>query len=369
MGYQAATFTDQHDLLDKIKTFCLANGWTQDVYSAGASPSTRGELMMHNARGLYIAMASHYSGDASIYPANGLTTTKSYDWDGIALIGATGYTALNDWQDHPGANTFQRNSLQHWAVSTSRFGDTGGDYWISGDGDGVAVVIRVGTVHWQIAFGHVDGGPASWAGTLNGAYYWATSGIYLESANAQYEHITTGQSSSPPTNEIYNNSGAIYTPAYKYDNFKSDNNSTTFVDQSGWHSAHADEPETDETDGPANFGCWLHGPILQNTGLPSGSNGDMYEILTWYGPSEVTGASPMYEMMVDLHSNSIFTTTSDEDNFLIRTGFLRRLRNISHDAFASGDITTLPGGEEWVVFPCREDADGVGKVGLCLFKE
>jgi hypothetical protein len=166
MAYESGTATSQHDLLDKLRVFAVAAGWTQDGYSADG---TGYRLHLHKGS-LYFALRS--AADEQVLDAYyfGAGYTKV---TGIALTGATGYNGGADWDEQPGA-PITNTSNRSWGVCITQVSGAIPAYYLFTLGANAICLVaeyESGKFQWLV-FGELD---KSAAGTYTGGAFFAAS--------------------------------------------------------------------------------------------------------------------------------------------------------------------------------------------------
>lgn len=94
MSYQSGPADDPVDLLDLFAAFVAAAGWTTDDYNADG---TGKELHIHKGTS-YIHLRSFINENAVLLGGN-----SGFFGSGIAIVGATGYSAGPNWYENPNA--------------------------------------------------------------------------------------------------------------------------------------------------------------------------------------------------------------------------------------------------------------------------
>lgn len=169
MSYETGTATGPNDLLDKIRLFCIAEGWTVNRNAS----ITGGTELCINKGDNYINMKS---GENINLRVNDTATNNKY---GILINGSDGYDAGDDWDRQPGY------SRQSGAVSgtdqyvsivpfVTNFGPFPAYHFYSlNSGDDIHVEIEVSTgVFLRLGFGKLDLYDATTTG--NGRYFYGT---------------------------------------------------------------------------------------------------------------------------------------------------------------------------------------------------
>jgi hypothetical protein len=177
MAYASGTATSQHDLLDKLRVFAVAAGWTQDAYSADG---TGYRLHLHKGS-LYFALRSA----AAEQVLDAYYFAPSYaEVTGIALTGATGYDGGEAWDDQPGAPV-TNTSARSWGVCVKGVsGAVPGYYFFTLGSNAICMVVEYesGKFQWLV-FGELDD---SAAGTYTGGAFFAGSRSAVMAANPTY---------------------------------------------------------------------------------------------------------------------------------------------------------------------------------------
>lgn len=117
MPYQFGTANDQYDLLDKLRLFLIANGWTVNMYADDASSyftrsgsaSTQGKRLHMSRNGKFInfrastraTVYSQYNNTTNAYTVDGVSQYYSQH-TGLAFYRSTGFDAAKSWDNQPG---------------------------------------------------------------------------------------------------------------------------------------------------------------------------------------------------------------------------------------------------------------------------
>jgi hypothetical protein len=195
MAYESGTYTDMHDLLSKINTFLLANGWSVNSYIAEASGyESWGDLDYTGAKRLHVQKTA---GDGTVMYFNFKAVTsgiifrehyavesKSYgrynsEVRGIGINGSTGYSGGSNWDEQPGGPTSGSGTDGIGACITEIPTSGTNNYYIFQNGDVVVVAAEISTGRYMyLSFGCM---------TKSGAY---TGGqFYAASVNSYYPSI------------------------------------------------------------------------------------------------------------------------------------------------------------------------------------
>ena len=149
MDYEAGTATDPVDMLNKIRLFLVANGWTQLAYAA----ATSGYRLSVQRGAVFI---NAYA--CTNYNPNGTATVDNLT--GLAFATATGFSAspggTRPWKNMPGAPGFSSAVIADNILGSTVPGMSLSinPYWMAADGDNFVCCINVatGTYRW-VAFG------------------------------------------------------------------------------------------------------------------------------------------------------------------------------------------------------------------------
>lgn len=318
MSYQTGTATDLEDLLSKVATFAVANGWTEDERN-----NSTGDLAL-----------SKVGTDDSVY--------VSFRWDPaskqhLSVHQALGYTPGNDSGNHPddsgnGYNATSSHSNANLALErhVSDLGDGPfSSYHIFEDDDYLHVEVQVSSgVYRRFGFG-----------VLSPKYGTYTGGAYAYGCKVG---LTTNHNAT-------------------------DSSDTTLLDGIG---TEEDQQATVHVEGLPNqvaAGKW--GVCVARTVDPSDTDtaGNARELLQGgfrggpvavpmgvFSGSALTGNVPMY---------SILAWHNDTDTDRVRpVGVLPNVRALNIRSFEPEEEVSI-GGDTWVVFPMgnRTEANVAGR--------
>lgn len=94
MAYETGSATDEHDLLDKLRTFLVAAGWTQNYWAAEGTGYR-----------LHLSKGNVYANFRSATHEKVHTSNQGGKMKGIGFNLSTGYNASLNWSLQPGAMT------------------------------------------------------------------------------------------------------------------------------------------------------------------------------------------------------------------------------------------------------------------------
>lgn len=234
MAYETGTATSQHDLLDKIRVFTLAQGWTVNKWEDDNSSHFQPDLSTSGKR-LHIQKGSNYFNFRSCVRAFPFSTfvfndTGGIYWGeitGIAMVGSTGYDGGEDWDEQPGNVKSSINDLTAGCCIAEVSGSF--TYWFFITDDMIVVTVESASgVYQHLIFGTISqhgsytGGQffagsfdstyanTHWQSTvpntdfLQGQAQWITMGMHLTSIDSKTGWWINGTISSddPDDNEI-----------------------------------------------------------------------------------------------------------------------------------------------------------------------
>jgi len=120
MAYYSGTATGPTDLLDKIRTALVAEGWSENDYSADGTG-----YRLHVQKVAQSGGPTMYFNLRSAVAETGTTLTEDNDGGsdgtvtGILINGSTGYDAGEDWHKQPGYGTNPNDSDRSYAMVMS----------------------------------------------------------------------------------------------------------------------------------------------------------------------------------------------------------------------------------------------------------
>lgn len=193
MAYQNGTATSPTDLLQKIATFIVANGWTQDMSQADG---TGWRLHAHKSAS-YINLktaintttAAEYFTDQYYHQAGGGV---------LSLYGGTGFSSGTNWRDQAGApkNFDTPANTIGVAMSLPQGAISGYHFFADETGDNIAIVVEASAgvfkhCGWGVSLSKVG----TWTG---GAYFFGSSNGYAASYNYAGANPGFGYSAETP---------------------------------------------------------------------------------------------------------------------------------------------------------------------------
>jgi hypothetical protein len=328
MSYETGTATDQHNLLDKVRTFLVANGWTQN----GWADDGTGKRLHVSKGGLYFNFRSAVN--ERVFPYAYYSSSGYAYVTGIALCGSTGYDGGEAWDEQPGGPIFNYNSCT-WGVCAKDISGAVPAYHLFTLGaNSVCLVVEYQSGKFQyLVWGELD---KSEAGTYTGGQFVAGS---RSAAAASYGGLGPtgifGYQGYPDDTAMlavrmdidsiteYWWPGGNYVTRY--------GNATRLVRANGLSGAL--EPES-----ASQYG--LEAPLIRAT------------------PNAFNGLTPLFPIPI------IAERASDKWSYIGRVPNTRMLNMTNYSA---GDEVTF-GSDTWKVFPQHSKTDTYPEAGLAILK-
>lgn len=224
MAYQTGTATGPDDLLDKLRIWLLANGWTVNSWADDNTTYRTWTGLVGTGKRLHVQKTAADSGvmyfnlrsvnrGVVFENHNEYSVLQSYgkymaEVTGIALNGSTGYNGGNAWDYQPGAPI--GISSKSWGACITELSLTAIPayfFWQDGDTVVVCVEYQSGKFQW-LAFGCLD---KSGAGAYTGGQFFIGSlGAYEPSNQLLYTGTNSNKTLFFCHNESYYGTGAIY---------------------------------------------------------------------------------------------------------------------------------------------------------------
>jgi len=181
MAYETGSYTDQYDLLAKIKTFLDVGGsdgtWTVDSYIADTQKYTSGSGV-----GQYRLHIHKTAIDTTIMYFNLKSSNAAKIWEyaynygefsGIGLYGSTGYSGAGNWDKEPGY-PYGSTTAKPCGVDIIVSGP--GTYYFFSSADTVVIVIEYagGKYQW-LCFGQIQK-----LGSFTGGQFFTGSSVSVD---------------------------------------------------------------------------------------------------------------------------------------------------------------------------------------------
>lgn len=173
MAYQNGTATSPTDLLQKLATFLVANGWTQDQ---SAVDGAGWRLHAHKGAVYVNLRAAVNEGLVSLFD-----DYYTYPWSGIAIYLGDGYSSGATWKNQSGGpkNATNTTRTQGSGTRLPQGAISGYHFFADTTGDNIVVVIEKSAgVFTHFGWGTSLQKMGAWTG---GPYFFAANGIYCMS--------------------------------------------------------------------------------------------------------------------------------------------------------------------------------------------
>jgi hypothetical protein len=173
MAYQNGTVTNPTDLLQKLATFIVANGWTQDMSQADGTGwrlhAHKGVVYINLKTAINTTLAAEYFADQY---------SRNAGYGALMLYGGTGFASGTNWRDQAGAPknaTTPANTIGAGMV-LPQGAIAGYHFFADSTGDNIVVVVE----KTSGIFAH-----CGWGTSLNKLGTW-TGGPYFFGSTAGY---------------------------------------------------------------------------------------------------------------------------------------------------------------------------------------
>lgn len=340
-------------VLNALAGFLVSDGWTQnelinDTHSyhpdSGPgrpnAPRPGGRRLSVQKNGMFFTLRSFdghmiYDLTTCTMPLSLSTTSaSSLEMSGIAITGATGFSAGGNWNEQPGTKKLSYSSTPFGQTTSTQHGDPDGgitagiattnqnitqySYIFDSIGDSINVRLEAnGTVRqgrlqgcrWM-SFGRINDLGDGWASTngLNGSYFFASHSCprYTSSTNTELSWTQNKQDTRgfEPSHNLTGN-GAIYIPSYT--------NTKGQVRSADW--VVFDE---EVFLGNSSISRTVNRQIRLDIVDSPDANMSLFSGIIKYTPNESTGITPIVPMIVKLCSLRTSTnlgTHRDDNNF------------------------------------------------------
>ena len=315
MAYETGSSTGPHDILDKIRSFALADGWTINRYDTSpAGDSARNELCLSKGTAYFNLASFQGSSDVII---NGGVSPNSNNYFGVVMNGSDGYSGGSPWDQqvgHPEYPAVTTNRQRHVHI----FGAGGYPTYhlFSPNANCIYLEVEVEpSIYQRLGFGSLDnfGSPAG-----DGRFFYATTNSSADSFTTSY--YNNGTDSPNFSFEMVPFRSAYFTGS------PTDLNSASFV-----------RAAFDSFDGWAQTG---RSPSATFTG--AAAQGGVHEIIIREtSPSPLNGLGVLTPVIVSYNAN---------DEFLMPIGVLPGIRYMDMSLYQPAEEFSL-GSDTWKVFP------------------
>ena len=347
MAYSTNTAAEANDLLDKIRAFLLAQGWTIDAfiddnttYRTPAAAYTTGKrlhIRKTDADGQTMYFNLRSAKGHAVFENSDDTTLADgkyeFELHGIGINGSTGaYSGAAAWDKQSGYTQCDNTASYGaclWCEGTV-------DYWINQVGDSVNIIVEDATGKFSyVSFGSLkkDG-----AGEYDGGMFFSGSFCsyqpwfqYNWNSQEGYAGLFSQLFSTPMT-VLY---GSMATGVIYVDGLDSITNWIANTEEGG----DIYNEGSDQTIASVFSGC---SPAF--LGISDERLMNLSALATMGGPNNLASITPMY---------SIYAFALHIVNKQLRfLGSVEGIRQISMDAIDNKEEFTL-GGDTWKCFPAR----------------
>jgi hypothetical protein len=345
MSYETGTSTGPDDLLDKLRAFLVADGWSVNKWEVdNFTYHAEYPEIVGTGKRLHVQKAVEASGDAtvmyfnfhsavrSILFSNHYSTTaqkggKYYaEVTGLAMYGSTGYDGGEDWDNQPGHPV--ANTSECWGVAMTELSTTsipGYYFFSSGDTVTVCVEYESGKFLW-FCFGCLDK-----EGVYDGGqFFFSSLNGYAPSLQLLHDTAT-------------------------------DTETTFFVNVNNYYGCGAVYMDIDSTEGPgwraqgyqgndgADFAEHIIVPgWLSNDASPSYSTHNTFLTFVYYrSPNFYNSLAPMFP---------VYLFVERENGNYSLPGVPHDIRIINCQYYDPADEIAL-GSDVWMVFPAHAKDD------------
>ena len=348
MAYENGIAVSGHDLLDKLRIFLVANGWTQNGWADDDTGYDTGWAGLGSPEGkrLHVSKTSSAAnGSVAMYfnfkscvltvpfeeNENNTTGTGSTQYSaltGIAINGSTGYNGTNIWDEQPGHP--QADDGASWGAAMQGMFLTTMNYWFFQDGDCTHVVVEISAGKFQ----HMSFGCLDKQGTITGGQFFEASVDGYRCNKTYYDggvnRTKYGCYHNTPAN------GGIYLT------LDSDTLWCPHGLDSGVHSSESEHRVRGVALSPGESDNIL------DAAYPNSAHKGMGQFIVENSPNTFNGLSPMLPFYY------IVERTSDNYSML---GWPANLWYIDTTNFNPGESLTL-GSDTYIIFPLHSKNDG-----------
>ena len=336
MAYESGAYTDQYDLLAKIKTFLDTGGgdgtWTVNSYIANTQkyPSGvgAGQYRLHIHKGsLYFNLKScNDSNPWEFYAAD-------HTFSGIALYGSTGYSGAGNWDKEPGY-PYGTTTAKPCGVCISSITSAGTYYFFSSTDLVIICVEYTGGKYQWLCFGQIQ---------KLGAF---TGGEFFSGSNSSYDTnngITLGGSN----------------PRFLAHSFYQGEVTFVRLNDAGYN--------TWRTSGSyrADLGITTTKQRCRTSMISSGRaitasyNYVLGCDLIVHSPNSFSGVAPFVP---------VYVFAERADGFFSPLGYLDIIRSVNMQYKSAGDEIVF-GADTWVLFPQHnQSGDSITDIGFAIKK-
>lgn len=323
MAYATGTASSPLDLLDKLRLFLLASGWTTNLYQQDGPTSPTWRLHMQKGTDLFVNL---YASNNSTCPAlNQRSGTSNVSI--LAVNMSDGFNAANGWHQQPGSPLF---SSYRWAGMMSELAGAMPAYHFFSytDSDDVLIAVEFRTGVYQfMGFGKLAKFTAA---AEYGQWFFGSTQSSESSYDPSYDADGTYQKELIPFREGYLVSGNYSPSSFLRVNVDSYN---------GWAASsrnNSGSPAVMGAVGQARWDEWMRSATMTAAGWQT-----VLLRQTVYVPRADTSYSPM--------------------------GEIKHMRRLEMTNYLAAEEFTL-GSDVWKVFPYRQKGGPTAQRGIAIRK-
>jgi hypothetical protein len=330
MSYSTGTATGANDLLDKLRLFCIAEGWTVNRNAS----ITGGKELCLNKGSSYFNLKS---GENITLLINGSNQTNKY---GININGSDGYDAGSNWDRQPGysrRNITASSTDQYvsFLPMVTNFGPFPAYHLFSlNGGDCIYLELEITAgVYQRLGFGKLELFNASTVG--DGRFFYSTGSGHVTNSTGTTAWLGSDSTSSNSLEEV----------PFRYSAYSLNSPS---------NSGSAVRVALDTFDNWAGSG-----PVASSTYLGQIVTGLKEKILLYCSPNPLNGVGVLIPITVNI---------SRADLYYHPLGTVPGIRYLDMTNYLPGDEFTL-GGDTWKVFPWYNKGGRSYEHGIAYLKE
>ncbi|UTC27977.1 hypothetical protein [Stenotrophomonas phage A1432] len=323
MAYATGTASSPLDLLDKLKLFLEANGWTTNMYQQDGPTSPAWRLHVQKGADLF---ANLYASNNSTFPAINQRSGSSNVY-AMGVNMSDGFNAANGWHQQPGSPLF---ASYRWAGIMSELAGAMPAYHFFSypDSDDILIAVEFRTGVYQfMGFGRL----AKFTPTAEyGQWFFGSTNSADSSYGTSYDVDGTYQKELIPFRLAYLASGNYAVSSFVRVNIDSIN---------GWAASarrNTDSPAPLAAAGQARWDEWMRSATMTAAGWQT-----VLLRQTVYIPRSDTSYSPF--------------------------GEIKYMRRLEMTNYLAAEEFTL-GSEVWKVFPYRQKGGPSLQRGIAIRK-
>jgi len=330
MSYSTGTSTGVNDLLDKLRLFAIAEGWTANRNAAVTGGT---EVCLEKGTSFFNLL----SGQNTTLRVDGIATASKY---GISINGSDGYSGGDNWDRQSGypqrtVTPSVTDQFVGFLPIVTNFGSFPAYHFFSyNSGDSIHVELEISTgIFLRLGFGKLDLFAASVTG--DGRYFYATCG----------RHVTNSISSNQWLGEPIGNTATMEEVPFRAAEWG----------LSSGKSGSAVRCQVGATNAWAGSGS-----NIGNTSLPLAAQGGCCHdrVIMQLSPNPLNGVGVLTPVTV---------AVNNAGQYLQPIGTMPGIRYMDMTNYLPGDEFTL-GSDTWKVFPWYNKGGRSDEFGIAHLK-